>query len=177
MTTNEMTWTKVSAGYYKSSNGFEAIRESDGTGWGLWPTSGPRIAFLGTYKQCREEVASYAPDEQAEVTKTVKARDPNGDLTMAMTQQQIAAENARRTVGRLVAAANELDMRDRITLDVTVWNANRGVNTYHSIVPAAAVTYINRAAERAAEQNVRLTFSIQANLPRLYVTDTATSFL
>lgn len=54
------TWTKVSAGHYRTADGqFEAIKESDSTGWSLYQGS-RRAAFVGTYKQCREEVASHA---------------------------------------------------------------------------------------------------------------------
>jgi len=54
------TWTKVSAGHYRTTDGqFEAIKESDNTGWSLYEGS-RRAAFVGTYKQCRDEVANRA---------------------------------------------------------------------------------------------------------------------
>lgn len=52
-------WTKVSAGHYTTTDKrFEAIKDGN-EGWGLWEGN-DRVAFVGTYKQCREEVDSYA---------------------------------------------------------------------------------------------------------------------
>jgi hypothetical protein len=59
-------WTKMTAGHYRSSTGYEAIRDSDGTGWALWDGN-RRAAFVGTYAQAREEAASYAKNEDAEM--------------------------------------------------------------------------------------------------------------
>lgn len=96
---------------------------------------------------------------------------------MALTQQQTAAENARRVINRISAAASELGAADKVRVRVAVWHRDRAKRVHPALTVADAISAVNRAVEPATAANVRLVFAVHATFPGFYITDTDTTTL
>ena len=86
-----------------------------------------------------------------------------------MTQPQIAGENARRLLGRIAAAAREMEMRDHLLIDLVVTRNGRVVQSDTAIDPMAAVSTIRQTQAAVHVAGGTLAFVIRPVFPRATV--------
>jgi hypothetical protein len=95
---------------------------------------------------------------------------------MTMTQQQLAGENARRTLGHLVEAASVAEMRNQLLVGLTVYRNGSPWSDDAAIDTMSAVGTIRREQRAAQDAGHRLAFAIRPIFPTVSVTEEGPTF-
>lgn len=91
---------------------------------------------------------------------------------MTMTSQDIVAEQARRIIGRIAAAAGEIGVKSDVRLNVTVLHQHKVVARATSSTTGAAIKFVKIQTDGAVQRDRVVEFEISPLFPTFTITHT-----